>query len=89
MKTTLLDFPDLIEKLSEQVHKTWMASRINEGWSYGPERNDSLKQTPCIVPYTALPDIEKDYDRNTVRTTIKALYDLGVSITKEGDDKNE
>ena len=88
MSETLLTSPDIIEQLSEQVHKTWMASRINEGWSYGPERNDSLKQTPCIVPYNELSEIEKDYDRNTVRTTIKALYDLGFSITK-GDEENE
>ena len=88
MTKTLLNSPDLIEQLAEQVHKTWMANRINEGWSYGSVRNDSLKQTPCIVPYDELPEIEKDYDRNTVRTTIKALYDLGFAITK-GDDKNE
>lgn len=88
MTKTLLDSPDLIEQLSEQVHKTWMANRIQEGWSYGPKRNDFLKQTPCIVPYEKLPEIEKEYDRNTVRTTIKALYDLGFVI-KEGDNRDE
>ena len=74
---------DIIEKISEQVHKTWMSNRIQEGWKYGPERNDSLKQTPCIVPYSELPELEKEYDRKTVITTINALYDLGFSITKE------
>ncbi len=88
MTKTLLDSPHLIEQLSEQVHKTWMANRIQEGWTYGSERNDSLKRTPCIVPYNELPEIEKEYDRNTVKTTIKALYDLGFVI-KEGDNRDE
>ena len=88
MEKTLLDFPIVIEQLSQQVHKTWMANRIREGWTYGSERNDELKQTPCIVPYDELPEIEKDYDRNTVRTTIAALYNLGFTITK-GEDKND
>lgn len=89
MSKNLLDSEDIIEQLSALVHKTWMSNRIKEGWSYGPERSDSLKQTPCIVPYEELPEIEKDYDRNTVKTTIKALYELGFSIIKEGDNKNE
>ena len=73
---------EIIEQISEQVHKKWMTKRINEGWTYGLERNDSLKQTPCLVPYDDLPEIEKDYDRNTVKTTIEALYTLGFSIIK-------
>lgn len=72
----------LLEKLAEQVHITWMNQRIKEGWSYGPVRNDEKKQTPCIVPYNALSENEKEYDRNTVKTTIKALYSLGFCISK-------
>jgi len=82
MEKNLLDSIEIIENISEQVHKVWMSNRIKEGWTYGPERNDSLKQTPCIVPYNDLPEIEKDYDRNTVKTTINALYELGYNIQK-------
>ena len=73
----------ILEKLSENVHNQWMEGRIKDGWTYGPKRNDSLKQTPCIVPYNELPEIEKEYDRNTVKATINALYSLGFSISKE------
>lgn len=72
----------LLEKLAEQVHITWMNQRIKEGWSYGPVRDDEKKQTPCIVPYNELSENEKEYDRNTVKTTIKALYSLGFCISK-------
>ena len=31
---------DLIEALVENIHDQWALGRINEGWQYGPERND-------------------------------------------------
>ena len=73
---------DLLEKVAENVHETWAANRIKEGWTYGPERNDELKQTPCLVPYNELPEIEKEYDRNTVRTVIDTILKEGYKITK-------
>lgn len=73
---------ELLETLAEQVHITWMNQRIKEGWTFGKERNETLKQTPCIVPYNELSENEKEYDRNTVKTTIKALYSLGFCISK-------
>ena len=73
---------ELLETLAEQVHITWMNQRIKEGWTFGQTRNDEKKQTPCIVPYKNLPEIEKEYDRNTVKTTIKTLYSLGFCISK-------
>ena len=82
MEKNILDSKEIIENIAEKVHNIWMANRIKDGWSYGPERNDSLKQTPCIVPYNDLPEIEKEYDRNTVKTTINALYELGYNIQK-------
>ena len=72
----------LLEKLAEQVHITWMNQRVKDGWTFGKERNETLKQTPCIVPYNELSENEKEYDRNTVKTTIKALYSLGFCISK-------
>lgn len=85
MEECHLNINEIIEKLSEQVHNTWMENRIQEGWSYGPKRNDLLKQTPCIVPYEELPEIEKEYDRKTVRATINGLYNLGFSITSKNN----
>ncbi len=72
----------LLEKLAEQVHITWMNQRIKEGWSYGPVRDDEKKQTPCIVPFQNLPEIEKEYDRITARTVINTLQNEGYIITR-------
>ncbi len=73
---------ELLEKLAEQVHITWMNQRIKEGWSYGPVRDDEKKQTPCIIPFQNLPEIEKEYDRITARTVINTLQNEGYIITR-------
>lgn len=73
---------DLTEQIAENVHEVWAKNRINEGWSYGEVRDDSKKQTPCLVPYAELPEIEKAYDRNTAFETIKLIIKLGYKISK-------
>lgn len=72
----------LSEKIAENVHEVWAQSRMNEGWTYGPLRDDAQKQHPCLVPYNELPEIEKEYDRNTSQETLKMIMKLGFKITK-------
>jgi ryanodine receptor 2 len=72
----------LIEQMAKNVHEVWAKSRIDEGWVYGPERSDELKQHPCLVPYEELPEIEKEYDRNTAIGTLKLVSKLGFKISK-------
>lgn len=76
---------ELTEKIAENVHEVWAQGRIREGWVYGPVRNDATKETPCLVPYDALPEMEKDYDRNTAMETIKLIMQLGYRIQKAED----
>ena len=71
---------ELSEVIAKNVHEVWSQNRINEGWSYGETRNDELKQTPCLVPYEELSEIEKDYDRNTAMNTLKLIMKLGFEI---------
>ena len=72
-----------IEDLAKQLHEVWAQSRMEQGWTYGPERNDQLKHHPCLVPYEELPDVEKAYDRDTAVGTLKLIQKLGFTITKE------
>lgn len=71
---------ELTEKIAENVHDVWAVGRIEQGWTYGEERNDTLKTTPCLVPYSDLPDSEKEYDRNTALETLKLIIKLGYKI---------
>lgn len=73
----------LIEQIAKNVHEVWAQSRLNEGWRYGKERNDALKHHPCLIPYEELPEVEKDYDRNTALGTLRLISKLGFKIVKE------
>ena len=74
------DLLDLTEQIAENVHEVWSAGRIAEGWTYGEKRDDKLKQTPCLVPYSDLPESEKEYDRKTALNTLKLVIALGYRI---------
>jgi hypothetical protein len=70
----------LTEKLAASNHDNWARGRQKEGWTYGPARNDELKQHPGLVPYGELSETEKEYDRVTAMETLKAIYALGYRI---------
>ena len=76
------DLSDLVEAMAENVHEVWAQSRMEQGWTYGSERNDILKHHPCLIPYNELPDVEKSYDRDTAISTLKLIIKLGFKITK-------
>ena len=76
------DLLNLQEAIAENAHEVWAAARIKEGWSYGLERNDKLKKHPDLIPYSSLPDSEKEYDRLMALDTIKLVKKLGFDIVK-------
>jgi class 3 adenylate cyclase/tetratricopeptide (TPR) repeat protein len=78
LDSTLLS---LLEDLALNTHEVWSQGRFSENWVYGPERNDELKTSPCLIPYDELPDIEKQYDRATSQAAIKYIIQSGYQIT--------
>ena len=78
-----VELNELVEKLAENVHEVWAQSRMDQGWTYGPERNDVLKHHPCLVPYDELPEVEKAYDRDTALGTLRFITKSGFKITKK------
>ncbi len=76
------DLNELVEQMAENVHDIWAQSRMQQGWTYGPERNDELKHHPCLIPYGELPEVEKSYDRDTAVETLKLILKLGFRIEK-------
>lgn len=69
--------------MSKNVHEVWAKNRIEQGWTYGEKRSDELKQHPCLIPYEELPEVEKDYDRDTALGTLKLILKLGFKISNE------
>ena len=76
------ELSELVEQMAKNVHEVWAQTRISQGWTYGAERNDTLKQHPCLVPYEDLPEEERVYDRNTAISTLKLIIKLGFKIEK-------
>ena len=76
------DLETLVEQMAKNVHEVWAQTRMNQGWVYGEERNDTLKHHPCLVAYEELPESEREYDRNTALETLKLICKLGFKITK-------
>ena len=87
MDTSDIQLPEelnvLIEQMAKNVHEVWAQSRMEQGWAYGEERSDALKQHPCLIPYEELPEEEKAYDRDTALGTLKLICKLGFKISKE------
>ena len=79
------DLEELQEAIAENAHDVWAEARIKEGWSYGKERDDVNLKHPDLIPYTALPDSEKEYDRIMAFNTIKLVKKLGYDIVKRND----
>ncbi|MCH5310349.1 MAG: Ryanodine receptor Ryr [Prevotella sp.] len=76
------DLLELREAIAENAHEVWASARIKEGWTYGRERDDANKKHPDLIPYSALPDSEKEYDRLMALDTIKLVKKLGFEIVK-------
>lgn len=77
------EFNFLVEQMAKNVHEVWAQSRMKQGWTYGEERSDVLKQHPCLIPYEELSEVEKAYDRDTALETLKLISKLGFEITKK------
>ena len=77
------DLTELQEAIAENAHEIWAKARTDQGWTYGPERNDQKKETPDMVPYCNLPESEKLYDREMAMQTLKLVKKLGFEIHKK------
>ena len=71
----------LTEQLAENTHDLWAQERMAQGWSWGPVRDDGSRTHPCLVPYAALSEAEKKFDRETAMGTLRAIIALGYVIS--------
>lgn len=79
----------LIEKLSEEVHKSWMEEKTKQGFHaplFCPTNRNCSKCHADLIPYSELPENIKDYDRVTVRTVLRAQ--AAISTTNKKCDAN-
>ena len=88
LDTTDIQLPEelmpLIEQMARNVHEVWAEGRVSQGWTWGPERSDRLRQHPCLVSYEELSEEERDYDRHTALSTLRLIMKLGFDIVPKG-----
>ena len=56
----------------EASHVSWMKQKIDTGWVYGPIKDESKKEHPCIVPFNELP-VEQQAKDFIFRAIVHAL----------------
>ncbi len=71
--------PEQVERLAREEHDEWVAERLSNGWTHG-ERDAVKKTNPYLIPYTALSEEIKDYDRDAVRNIFPMLKQLGLRV---------
>lgn len=74
------EFDSLVETLARNNHELWAAARLKERWTFGPERDDTKRKTPLLIPYDQLPASEKEIDVNNAIEPLKTIMKLGWKI---------
>uniref|UniRef100_A0A8D2LE34 Ryanodine receptor 1 n=1 Tax=Varanus komodoensis TaxID=61221 RepID=A0A8D2LE34_VARKO len=68
------------EKLAENIHELWALTRIEQGWTYGPIRDDNKRLHPCLLDFHSLPEPERNYNLQMSGETLKTLLALGCHV---------
>uniref|UniRef100_A0A8C3CS56 Ryanodine receptor 1 n=1 Tax=Cairina moschata TaxID=8855 RepID=A0A8C3CS56_CAIMO len=68
------------EKLAENIHELWALTRIEQGWTYGPVRDDNQRLHPCLLDFHSLPEPERNYNLQMSGETLKTLLALGCHV---------
>jgi hypothetical protein len=68
--------------MAEMEHERWKPERIEQGYRLGPLRSDAARSLahPELVPYTELPEDEKEYNRRLVGLRPAMLARAGIRI---------
>ncbi|OQR98800.1 ryanodine-inositol 1,4,5-triphosphate receptor Ca2 channel (RIR-CaC) family protein [Achlya hypogyna] len=84
--TTMVELgPNLLalgEAMAENVHDIWAIERIEQGWTWGPRRDDALKTHPNLIPYAEMSEDEQSYDVRTSMETIKTIIAMKYTIVR-------
>lgn len=84
--TSAIELPKAIRELTEllarNIHDIWAQRKLADGWRRGCRLDGTRRRHPWLVPYDALPDSVREYDRSTALGTLKTLIALGYGVRK-------
>ena len=73
---------EAIEHYAILEHEDWMRGKERYGWTYSAVRNDALKQHDCLLPWSELPQKQKQKDIDTAENIIKLASMAGMKIVR-------
>ena len=71
-----------VEIMAEMEHERWKAERLSSGWTLGKKKDATKKITPYLVPWSALSDEAKEWDRQPVRNIPQLLANVGLEVRR-------
>ncbi len=75
----------VVEAIASESHERWRLERQEQGWTYGPVRDDAAKRHPLLRAYTELPEPDRERSRFAARLAEAKLYALGYRIVRRQD----
>ncbi len=69
-----------VDQMAEVEHERWMAERLDDGWQYGPLRDDGARVHPDLVRWVDLPTDRQDINRRLVSERPRMLADVGIGL---------
>ncbi len=72
-----------VEELARGEHERWMADLIRDGWQFhSGEKDPERKLHPLLVPWSELDEMERDKDRDAVRSIPQTLDRAGFEVIR-------
>jgi len=59
--------PEEVELMAEMEHERFVEERLRQGFTYGSTKDLEKKTIPTLIPWSQLPNEEKNKDRDSVR----------------------
>ena len=72
--------PAELELLAQEEHRRWMRMRGTDGWRRGRVKDSARKTHPSMIPYSELPESERDKDRERVLRFPQLLAQAGLGV---------
>jgi hypothetical protein len=73
-----------IETIARNEHKRWLKEKKAMGWTYGIPTDKADREVrrihSCCTPYNALPENEKEKDKDTIKHLIDNLNQAGFKV---------
>lgn len=74
---------DEVETLSRDEHERWMRD-LGPGWRHGTPTDKARRMHEACLPWSDLPEPQKEKDRNLVRQVPTILHQAGYAVVRTG-----